>query len=36
MYGENPLQELTKIYFKDEQHPVRIAAKDFKYDNVRS
>jgi len=36
MYGEHPLEELTKIYFKDEQHPVRIVAKDFKYDNVRS
>lgn len=33
MYGENPMEELAKIYFKDENHPVRIVAKNFKYDN---
>jgi hypothetical protein len=36
MYGSNPLKELTKIYFKDEQHPVRLVAEEFKYDDVRS
>jgi hypothetical protein len=26
MYGAKPMVELTKIYFKDENHPVRLAA----------
>lgn len=29
MYGEKPLVELTKIYFRDEQHPVRLASESF-------
>jgi hypothetical protein len=29
MYGDKPLVELTKIYFKDEQHPVRLVSESF-------
>lgn len=31
-YGDNPLFEIVKIYFRDGNHPVRLAAKEFKYD----
>lgn len=31
-YGESPLQHITEIYFRDENHPVRVAARGSKYD----
>lgn len=32
LYGDRPLEKLTEIYFRDANHPVRLAAKEFNYD----
>ncbi len=32
MYGEFFMEELTKIYYQDENHPCRLASKGVKFD----